>query len=250
MQVTVLGAGTVLPAENRSASGYLLRTGGREILFDIGPGTLSRLLAAGVSYRDLDTIVITHLHVDHILDLVTLLQANNATPGWQRTAPLRLVGCKGLSAFVDQLCTVFGGIGPKTYALEITELTPGAIQLPGFTLEAALTGHTDNSLAYRITADERVWVYSGDAIETPELAQLARNADLFICECSFPDGTPTDNHLTPEAAARVAKAASVRHLLLTHLYPETGAVLVAEQAAAGFAGKISVASDGLATDLN
>ncbi|KKC38134.1 hypothetical protein WH87_11070 [Devosia epidermidihirudinis] len=250
MQVTVLGAGTVLPAANRSSSGYLLRIGQDEILFDIGPGTLSRLLAAGVSYRDLNRIVITHLHVDHILDLVTLLQAYNATPGWERTAPLQLIGCQGLAAFVDQLCAVFGGIGPKTYALDIVELVPGQTQFPGFTLEAALTGHTDNSLAYRITAEDAVLVYSGDAIETPELADLARKADLFICECSFPEGTPTDNHLTPHGAARLAKAADISHLLLTHLYPATDDAIVAAEAATVFAGTISVARDGVVVEVN
>ncbi|MDA4629685.1 hypothetical protein NZA98_00900, partial [Escherichia coli] len=57
---------------------------------------------------------------------------------------------------------------------------------PGFVIETALTGHTDNSLAFRLEANGRVFVYSGDAIESAALAGLARKADLFACECSFP----------------------------------------------------------------
>lgn len=249
MQITVLGAGTVLPADNRSASGYLVRIAGEEILFDIGPGTVARLHAIGVSYRTLNRIVISHLHVDHILDLVTLLQAYNATPGWTRTAPLQLIGCQGLRDFVQNLFSVFGGIAPKTYTLDIVELPPGQTEYEGFTLETALTGHTENSLAFRLSADQRVLVYSGDAVETPALAQLARGADLFICECSFPQGTPTANHLTADAAGRLAETAGVKHLLLTHLYPDTDDAEARAQASATFSGLVSVARDGMIVEV-
>jgi ribonuclease BN (tRNA processing enzyme) len=249
MQISVLGAGTVLPADSRSASGYLVRWGGEQVLFDIGPGTVARLHAIGVSYRTLSRIVISHLHVDHVLDLVTLLQAYNATPGWTRTAPLQLIGCRGLREFVDNLCAIFGGMAPKTYPLDIIELPVGQADYDGFSLEAALTGHTDNSLAFRLVAEGRVMVYSGDAVETPALAQLARGADLFICECSFPQGTATANHLTADGAGRLAASAGVKHLLLTHLYPDTDDGAVREQASAVFGGLVSVAYDGMIVEV-
>ncbi len=64
--------------------------GDTSVLMDAGPGTLARLAAAGVSYRDLEYVLVSHLHADHTLDLVTLLQATNAIPEWTRTRPLNL----------------------------------------------------------------------------------------------------------------------------------------------------------------
>ena len=249
MQVTVLGAGTGLPAANRSPSGYLVRFNGSHILFDIGAGTLSRLAAIGVSYRELDRIVISHLHSDHILDLVALLQANNATPGWTRTAPLQLLGCRGLQGFVEGIMKLFDGTAPESYQLEIVELDAGRHLYLGFTLEAALTGHTASSLAFRLEAEDRVLVYSGDAIESQALIDLASRADLFICECSFPAGFATGDHLTADGCGRMARTAGVQRLLLTHLYPETGDEQALAQARAVFGGEVIVACDGIAMEI-
>jgi ribonuclease BN (tRNA processing enzyme) len=244
MKLTVLGAGTVLPATGRSPSGYLVEFGGRQILFDIGAGTLARLDAAGHSYRDLDVVAISHLHADHVLDLIALLQANNATPGWTRTARLHLIGCRGLAAFVDSIVALFDGAAPENYAIEVRELDPGRHYLPGIVVEAALTRHTANSLAFRLEAEGKSLVYSGDAVETAELANLARGADVFVCECSFPRGVVTADHLTADAAARLAATANVRRLVLTHTYPSTDAPTVAGQAAEIYRGEIAVAVDG------
>ena len=243
--LTVIGAGTILPMAGRSPSCHLLRSGGTAIVFDLGPGALARLAIAGLDYRELDTVFISHLHPDHALDLVTLLQATNATPGWSRTRPLFLYGCRGLSAFVGQLLETFRDAVPETYALEIVELEAGVSHAIGnATVEAFLTGHTSNSLAFRVTSGGRVFTYSGDAAIVPALAEAAKDADIFLCEASFLDGAETDDHLTASQAARIADAAGVRHLVLTHTYPATGHEAAMQQAQALFAGTITLAVDG------
>jgi ribonuclease BN (tRNA processing enzyme) len=249
MNLTVLGAGTVLPAKDRSPAGYLVELGARQILFDIGAGTLARLGTAGHSYRDLDLIVISHLHPDHVLDLITLLQANNATPGWTRTARLQLIGCQGLAAFVDSVVTLFDGAAPENYAIDVLELEPGRHDLQGAILETTLTRHTQNSLAFRLEAEGKVLVYSGDAVETDELAHLARDADVFVCECSFPQGVTTADHVTADGAARMAVAANAQRLVLTHTYPLTDAATVTAQSAKIYHREIIVAVDGTRVEV-
>lgn len=244
MQLAVVGAGTILPAPGRSPSCHVLQTGGRSHVFDLGPGSLARLAAQGVDYRQLDTLFISHLHPDHVLDIVTLLQANNATPGWQRTRRLRLIGCRGLQEFVERLLAIFRDAAPDSYEIEFTELSVGRNLLEGLAVEVALTGHTGNSIAFRVEAEGKVFVYSGDAADVPALAEIARNADVFLCECSFPDGHATDDHLTAGAAARIAQSAGVRHLVLTHFYPATDPELAAAEAGALFKGELTIASDG------
>jgi ribonuclease BN (tRNA processing enzyme) len=249
VELTVLGAGTAVPSPGRSPAGYLLRSGGSPLLFDLGPGTVARLAGAGVSYRDLRRVFVSHLHSDHVLDLVTLLQASNATPGWSREAPLELYGCHGLSRLVDQVKAAFDGTAPEGFPLRVVEMGAERRDFDGFTVETALTAHTDTSLAFRIESDGQVVVYSGDAIESPALARLAREADAFVCECSFPRGWRTPDHVTADGAGRMARAAGVRQLVLSHLYPPAQQTDVAGQARAEYGGPVIVAVDGTRVSL-
>jgi ribonuclease Z len=245
MVLTVIGAGTILPMAGRSPSCHLLRSADTAYVFDLGPGSLMRLAAAGLDYRDLDTVFISHLHPDHTLDLVTLLQATNATPGWSRTRPLFLYGCRGLSAFVSQLLEIFRDAVPETYPLHIMECEVGVpLTIGDTTVETFLTGHTSNSLAFRVTAAGRIFTYSGDAAMVPALADAAKDAEIFLCEASFLDGVETEDHLTASQAAQIADVAGAKHLVLTHSYPMTDHEIALRQAHQLFRGRITFAIDG------
>jgi ribonuclease BN (tRNA processing enzyme) len=249
VEVTVLGAGTAVPSPGRSAAGVLVRIGGVPLLFDLGPGTVARMAEAGTSHRDLEHVFLTHLHSDHTLDLVTLLQANNATPGWTRSKPLRLTGCYGTRRLYDSLLAAYPDVSPKSYPLEIRECGPERIRADGWTIETALTGHTGSSLAYRVEAGSAVFVYSGDCVESDDLKRLARGADLFVCECAFPRGWPTVDHMTAEAVGRVAQTAQVKRVILTHLYPPAQSVDLAAQVHETYKGQVIVAVDGIRTEV-
>ena len=244
MELTILGAGTAVPTPQRSASGVLVRVGDTPLLFDLGPGTMARLAAAGVSYRDLEYVFLTHHHSDHTLDLVTFLQANDSTPGWTRTLPVHLTGGRGTKKFYDQLMAIYPGIAPRSYALDVRELGAERVEFAAWTIATALTGHTDTSLAYRVETGGKAIVYTGDAVESYGLTQLARGADVFVCECAFPRAYATLDHMTADAVGRVARAASVRRVVLTHLYPPAQAVDIAAQVRQEYGGEIIVAADG------
>ncbi|MCI0478352.1 MAG: MBL fold metallo-hydrolase, partial [Anaerolineales bacterium] len=245
MQITILGAGTAIPTPEHSPAGVLVRVGVTPLLFDMGPGTIARLAAAGVSYRDLEYIFLTHLHSDHTLDLVTFLQANDSTPGWTRTRPVHLLGSRGVQTFYAQLMQVYPGIAPQSYALDIRELGAERVSFGAWTIETAMTGHTGSSVSYRVEAEGKAIIYTGDAKDTPDLAHLARDADVFVCECAFPRGNPTTDHMTADAVGRVARAADAKRVVLTHLYPPAFEVDIAAQVRAEFAGEIILAVDGM-----
>ena len=244
MELTILGAGTAVPTERRSTAGVLVRIGAMPLLFDMGPGTLARLAEAGVSYRDLEYVFLTHLHSDHTLDLVTFLQANESTPGWTRTRPVYLTGCRGTQRLYDQLVSAYTGCAPQSYALEIRELGAERVDFGAWSIETVLTGHTGSSLGYRIEAEGKAIVYTGDTVESDELKRLARAVDVLVCECAFPRGWATLDHMTADAVGRVARAANVRRVVLTHLYPPAQAVDIAAQVRQEYAGEIIVAVDG------
>jgi len=85
--------------------------------------------------------------------------------------------------------------------------------------------------------------YSGDTGPCEALAELARGADLFLCECSLPDGMTIEGHLTPSGAGAAAAAAGVRRLVLTHFYPECDAADIEAQCRRTWQGPLTLAED-------
>lgn len=74
----------------------------------------------------------------------------------------------------------------------------------GFDIFAEEAKHSVTALAYRIEAEEKVLVYSGDTEPSQRVAALSEGADLLIHECSFPEPFDVTNHTTPKAAGPVA----------------------------------------------
>ncbi len=249
MRLTILGAGTGVPLPRRSPAGVLVQIGATPLLFDLGPGTLPRLNAAGVSYRDLEYIFLTHLHPDHTLDWVMLLQALNYTPGFTRTRPLYLIGCVGTQTLYENLLRAYPSVAPRGFDLTIHEFGAERRAFDEWTIETAPSGHTPTSIAYRIEAEGKVVAYSGDAKESPALIDIARDADTFVCECAFPRGYPTNDHMTADAVGRVARAARVQRVILTHLYPPALQVDIVAQVRAEYAGEIIIAEDGTRVEV-
>ena len=111
--------------------------------------------------------------------------------------------------------------------------------------------HRPESLAFRFeTREGQVLTVSGDSDECPGLVDAARDADLFICECAYPDEMGVDGHLTPGKAGRIARQARARRLVLTHLYPPCDEVDIVKQAEKGYQnGPVTAARDLMRFDL-
>lgn len=245
--VTILGSGTCVPSLKRSSAAILVRSGPARILVDVGDGTLHRLVAAGETVFSITHLVLTHFHPDHSGALPAFLFANKY-PAIQRRVPLQLVGGPGLGRFFGALTAAWGHwlqLPEELFSLvELTAAGEDRLSAAGFTLRACPVVHNPESLAYRITgADGAAVVYSGDTDPCDALVDLARDADLFICEASLPDGQKVPGHLTPSLAGRLAARAGVGHLVLTHLYPPCDRVDIAAQCRRTWSGPLTVARD-------
>lgn len=246
--LTVLGSGTIIPRPGHGCAGYLVDAGGAPLLLDCGPGTLSRLADLGLSAEDLGPQLISHFHVDHVSDLAPLLQSRWLIRGGGRLEAT-LVGPRGLRAHLDWLRA---GMGPWFADIDfrVTELSAGRAEVGGLSVHALPTGHTPESLCFRLEdADGRAVFYSGDTDYNEALLPAARGADLAVFECSAPDDRKREGHLTPRLAARLAARAGVRRLVLTHLYPEVLEVDIPAEVAAEYDGPFSVAEDGAVYSL-
>lgn len=248
IRVTILGSGTCVPSLARSACAVLVEIGANRILMDAGPGTMRRLLEAGVTIFDLSHILISHLHPDHSGELAPLLFATKYPDDTRRKTPLKLVAGNGFQNFFEGLRDVYGRWIELPEALfsirEVDTSGPDSIQFDGFSLTSRPMNHSPESIAFRLTAPTgQSVVYSGDTDVTPELVVLAAQADLLVCECAMPDEAKVAGHLTPSEAGRMAAEAGVRQLILTHFYPECEAVNIAAQCRKTYPGPVILAQD-------
>ncbi len=247
MELTVIGSGTGVPSLRRGSPCLAVKTGGRLLVLDLGAGSLRALLRHGLNFSAIDVLALTHLHPDHVGDLVPFLFATRYSLGYTRTEPFRLLAARGFARFHGLLKEAFAGwVEPPPGLMDLKELAPDApdeVCDLNLVIKSAPTNHTDGSLAFRVEAQGRSLVYSGDTDESDSLVDLAKNADLMVLEAANPFKVP--GHLTPAAAGRLAARAQVRRLLLTHFYPPCDEVDVVALASQEFKGEVLRAEDGL-----
>lgn len=249
-RLVVLGAGSILPRAGYGCAGYVLDPGGDEplTLLDCGPGSVRALAAAGLALERVRRVVFSHYHLDHCLDLFALFFARH-NPGFD-APPLDVHGPVGLARLVGEAPAGLGRWAVPDEGVALHELALDGDGVCGFEAGGlrflgAANGHCPEALSWRVERPG-AWrlAYSGDAPFAPIVAEVARDADLFLCECSFADDAGTANHLTPTQAARLATEAGARRLLLTHFYPGLDPRDAAATAAAAFDGPVDTARDG------
>ncbi|BBL78685.1 MBL fold metallo-hydrolase [Rubrobacter xylanophilus] len=249
--MTVVGSGTVVPNPERRQSCVAVECGGELIVFDLGSGALRGMLRAGLDPLEVDRVFLTHFHPDHTVDLPALLFTARYGSESPRTRPLHVCGPEPFAAFWDSLSGAWGEWISGDY-LRITELPHGGghLELPGGPLSWGPVPHRPESVGYRLAGDRGDFVYTGDTSYGEPVVALARGAHTLLTECSFPDESPVEGHLTPSGAATAAREAGVRRLVLTHLYPKVDTPELPERVrAAGFDGEVAVARDGMTLEV-
>lgn len=247
IKVTILGSGTCVPSLERHPCSALVSGRSVHILLDAGPGTMGQLLKLGVHINDIDMILLSHFHLDHCAELAPFLFATKY-PGFNRKKPLTLVGGVGLTALFEKLNTAYDNTldmpEGRFQIIELEENGSLTLNLEGIRLDYAAVDHKPESRACRFT-DQTGFsiVYSGDTDYCIPLIDLARDADLMICESALPDEHKVPGHLTPSLAGEIASRARVKKLVLTHFYPECDNVDITAQCRKTFDGPVVLAKD-------
>ena len=248
MEITVVGSGTVVPRLERRQSCVVVRTGAQMLVFDLGSGTLRGMLRSSLDPLAVDRIFFTHFHPDHTVDAVPLLFAINYGAPEKRTLPLYVTGPEPFLRFWGSVMEVWGEWMAGDYATIVSELPReclSSIDLASCQLSWAPAEHRSESIAYRLDAEGGAFVYTGDTEYSQSVVELARGADTLLIECSFPDEASVPGHLTPSGVARIASEASVRRVVLTHIYPAVDELDLLTEVGRGYAGEVIVAEDGL-----
>jgi len=248
VDITVVGAGTVVPRLERRQSCVVVEAGGETLVFDLGSGAVRGMLRAGLDPFAVDRIFFTHFHPDHTVDVVPLLFSIKYGAEEKRSRPLLLTGPGTFERFWGSVTEVWGEWMLGDYSLEISELpheSTSPLDLPGGRLSWAPAEHRPESIAYRLDGKGGAFVYTGDTEYSESVVELARGAHAMLVECSFPDDSPVAGHLTPDGVARIASEAGVGRVILTHVYPVADELDLPKEVGRGYEGQVVVARDGL-----
>ena len=243
-EIVILGSGTGVPTLRRGTPGLLLISERSNTLIDSGSGTLRRILETGMNYQDLDLLLYTHTHPDHVSDLVPILFANKYTDS-PRQKDLRCMGGPGFNSYFEQVKKIYGRwIEPVSYRLALEEISHRLVSFRDLRISAKPMTHLPESVGYRIEfRDGKSFAVSGDTDYCRDIVELGFEVDLLVLECSSPDGKKIEGHLTPSLAGKIATEAQCNRLLLTHLYPVCDQYNVLEQCRRTFRGETILAED-------
>jgi ribonuclease BN (tRNA processing enzyme) len=245
MDVTIIGSGTGIPSVRRASPCVLIETPALKILCDTGPGSLRKLMETGVTLNDIDIIFYSHLHIDHTADLAPFLFACKYAPGSFRTQDVTIIGHYGIKEFYQGLVDVYGTwIIPEHFSINWIETERDTFNFKNICIQTIPANHIESSIATRFDDGQgKSAVYSGDTDYCPEIAEIARMADLLIIECSFPDDQKCPGHLTPSLVGKIAREADCKKLVLTHLYPPCDSRDIVTPVSKLFSGEVVKAED-------
>ena len=246
-QVVILGTGTPVPDHTRAGAGVAIVYEGQAYIFDVGGGVVQRAIEASSHLgipalfpTNIQHVFITHLHSDHMLDLVELVW----TLWWRRTSQISVWGpaglefaAKGMYEMMNADITIRSSsspgsspvVNPGFYRIIPTEIEEGTIFTNGnITIEAFTVPHGNISPAfgYRITTPDKVVVISGDTSYSEKLVEMAKGADVLVHEVISNEGVSelsedwqlyhSRSHTVTNELARVATEARPDLLVLYH----------------------------------
>jgi len=244
MEITIVGCWGGYPKANEASSGYLLEHDGFQLLIDCGSGVLSKLQNL-IKPGDLDGVILSHYHADHIADIGVLQHA-------------RLI--QGILGDPLPCLPIYGHTlnNQEFPKLTYKEITKGigyqsneTLAVGPFNISFLQTEHPVPCFAMRIQAGQKVVVYTGDTSFKEELVGFCQGADLLLCECNLYGDLngKTAGHMTSFDAGTLANRADVKQLVLTHL-PHFGNLnQLVNEASQFYPGTINLAAQDMAIKI-
>lgn len=275
MEFIFLGTGCPVVSTERYGPAQLVCSGETAVLVDCGSGVTQRLVAAGTPGRDLDALLLTHLHSDHLVDLFQLIVSS-----WHqgRDRPLPIYGPPGTRRYVEGLMALWEPEltqriahekRPSTAALKIDvrEIAAGqGLEIGDLKVTVVPVDHQPvrHAFGFVFQGSGKRLVLSGDTRRCPALIEAAEGADLLVHEVFVHREMPVVEgvrsaetvanvagyHTLSSEVGKIAAEAGVACLALTHFVPpacDRRALL--DEVAADFAGPVILGEDLMRIDL-
>lgn len=261
MRLTVLGCSGSGPGPHSPASGYLVEAGDTRLVLDLGNGTAGALQRHLDPWR-LDALVLSHLHPDHSADTSALVVHRRFHPFPPYDPTRRRLAVYGPAEAADRLGAAYAPSAAERAGTDLGDvcdfhvLTDGGTAVIGeVALRSAAVDHPCEAYAVRVEQGGRSLVYSGDTGPCDGLVEVARGADVLLCEASWPhvtqwwDEPPRGMHLSGRQAGEHATAAGVGRLLLTHVPVWFDGDVMLAEAREAFDGPVELVAAGSTYDI-
>jgi len=242
-RITLLGTGCPSPSHIRFGPSVLVESNNSKFLFDSGSGVTQRLSQIDIKPAELDSVFITHMHSDHIVDLYQVYIS-----GWHtgREETFKVYGPSGITEYFEGVLNAYNkelsnriewekrpnerGLEYKVVEIEDnSEVLQDNVQIKAIEVDH----HPVNpAYGYKIIMDnEKSIVISGDTRYSENLISAAEGVDILVHEVFIELKLNTtrmseqtvrnikDYHTSPEDVGRVANKAGVKKLVLTHFVP-------------------------------
>lgn len=218
MKLTILGKYSPFAPAGGACSGYWVEPddGGPGMMLDCGSGALAKFQEYVGKLNLIETVVLSHLHFDHISDALILRYAAD-----KRNPELPEKGVRFYAPI--EPATEFGFLTYKQAAIAHA-VAPGiTIEVGNMKVTFYEGDHQIPTHAVRVESPEGIFAYSGDSRPCDGLLEAAHGADLFLCEASALEAHATEaakGHLTARQAGLIAAGAGAKRLVLTHVFPQ------------------------------
>lgn len=240
MHLTILGSGDAFASGGRYNTCLRLAAGAEAMLIDCGATSMHALVRGQVERNAISTLLFTHFHGDHFAGLPFFLLDGRFVS--HRRLPLRIIGPKGVTERTRQMLdATFPGFweAPAAFPVTFEEIVPGSgVSIGGIAVEAFPAVHDERAgpcLSFRFAREGKTFAFSGDTAWNDALIDLARGADVFLCEC-YTERRKLANHLDWATIEARRGDLAARRLILTHMGPEMLAFVAAIPAERAFDG--------------
>ena len=250
MEVTVLGKSSATPDAGGANSGYLVREGGFTLLLDCGSGVFAKLRSV-CEPIDVDAVLITHHHADHIIDLVPYSHALTFTYAHTGCRPLLVAPPDSAQVFL-RIGDAFGVGSQILDGFRLDEYGDDtALQLGPLHVRFQPVPHYIPTWACELRSpDGKRFVFGADCAFNQELVSFAAGADLLLLEAtemtvSVQEPAAARGHMTPREAGQLGRGAQAKRLVLTHFSDLLDAAQIAAEGAEGFGGPVELAHEAM-----
>jgi ribonuclease BN (tRNA processing enzyme) len=232
----LLGTGTCQIEFERRASSTLIQLDALPVLFDCGHGVVQRLLEVGIQHNELNHIVVSHFHPDHVSDLIPFLHAGAWSKRNPRTTDLHIYGPPGIQRLIDGFRNIFGesGLQQPIYDILIHEVAGEQFSIGSYEFDFMSLPPAGNH-GLRFAWQGRHYAITGDSDFHEHEITFLHKVDLAIID---------SGHLEDDEIVQLAAASQAKTIVCSHLYREIDVSKLQTQAEkSGYAGTILVGRD-------
>lgn len=231
-----MGTGTCQIEKDRMASSVLIEVDAVKVVFDFGRGVSQRIYDLSMRQDDMDNIVISHFHPDHISDLIPFLHAGLYSIKDRRSKDLNIYGPEGIKEVIGRIFDIVGKdeIKGAGFRINIHEITEERFLINNHEFRFIELSH-ENNHGLKCTHDGKIYAFTGDIAFNEREINFLKGVDFAVLNVG---------HLSDEDIINIALMTQVGIMVCSHLYRDTDEEKLNSLAAdRGYRGRILIGKD-------